>query len=163
VTNPRIRIRIHLDRQRLELLGNSGVLESWPISTARNGAGQLRDSGCTPLGRHRIRIRIGDGCPLNTVFIGRRPSGETYSPELDEAQPGRDWILTRILWLTGTEPGRNRGGPVDTLCRYIYIHGTPDSEPMGVPLSHGCIRMHNADLVSLFDQVRAGDVVDILP
>jgi hypothetical protein len=161
VTEPRIRIR--LDAQRLELLGNSGVLESWPISSARNGAGQLQDSGCTPLGRHRIRIRIGEGCPLNTVFIGRRPSGETYSPELAVARPGRDWILTRILWLTGTEPGRNRGGQVDTLRRYIYIHGTPDSEPMGVPLSHGCIRMHNADLVSLFDQLRAGDLVDILP
>lgn len=157
------RIRIHLEAQRLDLLAHGVTHASWPISSARNGPGQIVDSGCTPLGLHRIRIRIGDGCPLNTVFVGRRPTGEVYVPELADQHPGRDWILTRILWLTGCEPGRNRGGQVDTLRRYIYIHGTPDSEPMGEPLSHGCVRMRNLDLLTLFDQVRAGDLVEILP
>lgn len=160
MTEPRIRIR--LDTQRLELLDAGRVQAGWLISSARNGPGQRLDSGCTPLGRHRIRIKIGAGCALNTVFVGRRPTGETWTPALAQAHPGRDWILTRILWLTGSEPGHNRGGQVDTLRRYIYIHGTPDSEPMGVPASHGCIRMRNTDLIALFDLVRAGDEVEIV-
>jgi hypothetical protein len=157
------RIRIRLADQQLELLVGGRVEHRWSISSARNGAGQQRDSGCTPLGRHRVRIKIGAGCPANAVFVGRRHSGELYSPGLAARQPGRDWILTRILWLTGTERGRNRGGLVDTLRRYIYIHGTPDSEPMGVPASHGCIRMRNSDVLALFDRVQAGDLVDIVP
>ena len=161
MTEPRIRILI--DRQQLQLLDGGHVQASWSVSTAANGPGQQRDSGCTPLGRHRIRIKLGEGCPTGAVFVGRRHTGECYTPQLAAAQPQRDWILTRILWLTGLEAGHNRGGQVDTLRRYIYIHGTPDSEPMGVPRSHGCIRMRNADLISLFDQVRAGDRVDILP
>jgi hypothetical protein len=155
-------IRISLQDQRLRLLVDGRQIASYPISSARNGPGQQAGSGCTPLGRHRIRIRVGDGCPAGTVFVGRRRTGECYSAELAASQPGRDWILTRILWLTGTEHGRNRGGQVDTLRRYIYIHGTPESEPMGRPLSHGCIRMHDADLIDLFDRVRAGDAVEIL-
>lgn len=109
-----------------------------------------------------MRLRIGDGCPLGTVFRGRRPTGEIYDEALAAAYPGRDWILTRILWLTGCEPGRNRGGCVDTLRRFIYIHGCPDCEPMGEPRSHGCIRMRNCDLVALFDATAAGAAVEIL-
>ncbi|QVM98343.1 L,D-transpeptidase [Pseudomonas sp. B21-012] len=123
------------------------------ISTARNGAGELNGSGCTPRGRHQVRAKIGAGLPQGAVLRGRRWTGETWSAELHEQFPGRDWILTRILWLSGCEPGVNRLGPVDTFRRYIYLHGTPDSEPMGVPLSHGCVRLRNADLLSLFDQV----------
>jgi lipoprotein-anchoring transpeptidase ErfK/SrfK len=108
-----------------------------------------------------VRIKIGEGCPPGSVFVARRPTGEIYSDALAEAHPDRDWILTRILWLTGAEPGRNRGGAVDTLRRFIYIHGCPDSEPMGVARSHGCIRMRNTDLLELFDRVRAGTTVDI--
>ena len=137
------------------------VVARYPVSTACNGPGEQRDSGCTPRGRHRIRLRIGDGCPANTVFVGRRPTGEIYSAELAAQEPDRDWILTRILWLTGTEPGRNRGSGVDTLRRYIYIHGCPDSEPIGVPRSHGCIRMRSAHLVELFDLTPAGALVEI--
>jgi lipoprotein-anchoring transpeptidase ErfK/SrfK len=110
---------------------------------------------------HRVRIRIGDGCAVGAVFVGRRPTGEVYDASLARQHPKRDWILTRILWLTGLEPGRNRGGSVDTLRRYIYIHGCPDTEPMGEPCSHGCIRMRNADLIELFDQVSTGTVVEI--
>ncbi|MGF6591137.1 L,D-transpeptidase family protein [Pseudomonas sp. 2835] len=123
------------------------------VSTARNGAGELNGSGCTPRGRHQVRAKIGAGLPSGAVLRGRRWTGETWSPELHEQFPGRDWILTRILWLSGCEPGVNRLGPVDTFRRYIYLHGTPDSEPMGVPLSHGCVRLRNADLLNLFDQV----------
>jgi hypothetical protein len=155
-------LRIDLSAQTLELWAGDALLARHPVSTAANGPGERRGSGCTPRGRHRVRLKIGAGCPANAVFVGRRPTGELYSPELAAAEPGRDWILARILWLTGVEPGRNRGGEVDTLRRYIYIHGCPDGAPMGVPCSHGCIRMRNADLLTLFERVRNGTVVDIV-
>ena len=155
------RILVDLAAQRLTLLRDGETEAAWPVSTARNGPGEQLGSGCTPRGRHRVRIRIGAGEPVNAVFVGRRPTGEIYSPELAAQQPERDWILTRILWLTGCEPGFNRGGDRDTLRRFIYIHGTPGREPMGVPASHGCIRMRNADLLSLFDRVAAGTPVEI--
>jgi lipoprotein-anchoring transpeptidase ErfK/SrfK len=155
------RILVDLGFQSLTLMNGSGVLRRYPISTARNGPGEQRDSGCTPRGMHRVRIRIGAGCPEGTVFVGRRPTGEIYDAELARRYPQRDWILTRILWLTGTEPGRNRGGSVDTLRRYIYVHGCPDSEPLGTPRSRGCIRMRNRDLMDLFDLVSTGISVEI--
>lgn len=132
-----------------------------PVSTALNGAGERNGSGCTPRGCHRVRARIGGGLPSGAVLRGRRWTGEIWSPELHARFPGRDWILTRILWLSGCEPGYNRMGPVDTFRRYIYLHGTPDSEPMGVPLSHGCIRLRNADLLELFPRVPVGCTVQI--
>jgi len=136
-------------------------LHRYPISTARNGTGQKNGSQCTPLGRHIVRVRIGAGAAENTIFVGRRPTGERYTPELAAKYPGRDWILTRILWLSGCEVGFNRLGDVDTMRRYIYIHGSPDSVPMGVPGSHGCIRMRNADVIELFDRVPVGIPVEI--
>ncbi|MFO1422188.1 MAG: L,D-transpeptidase [Candidatus Competibacteraceae bacterium] len=154
-------IRVHVSDQRLELLEDGAVVASYSVSTARNGLGERRGSGCTPRGWHRIRIKIGAGLPLNAVFVGRRPTGEIYSSELAAGYPERDWILTRILWLTGLEPGFNRGGDYDTLRRFIYLHGCPDEAPMGIPLSHGCIRLRNPDLLELFDRVEAGDRVFI--
>lgn len=150
-------IRISIPDQRLTLVVGEKPLAAYPVSTARNGPGERRGSGCTPRGWHRIRIKIGAGLPTGAVFVGRRPTGEIYGPELAARHPERDWILTRILWLTGLEFGRNRGGECDTLRRFIYIHGCPDTAPMGVPLSHGCIRMRNRDLLALFDRVAAGD------
>lgn len=126
------------------------------VSTALNGVGERNGSGCTPRGWHRVVARIGDGLPINAVFVGRRFTGEVYSPALAEQHPSRDWILSRILWLQGLEIGRNRMGNVDSMRRYIYIHGTPDKEPMGRPESHGCVRMRNEDLLTLFDLVPAG-------
>ncbi|MBU3056016.1 L,D-transpeptidase [Pseudomonas indica] len=123
------------------------------VSTALNGAGELNGSGCTPRGLHQVRAKIGDGLPCGAVLRGRRWAGEVWSPALHEQFPGRDWILTRILWLSGCERGRNRLGHVDSFRRYIYLHGTPDSEPMGVPRSHGCIRLRNTDLLDLFPRV----------
>lgn len=149
---------VHIDirHQRLSLFEGERPVAWWPVSTARNGPGERTGSECTPRGEHRVRIKIGEGCADNAVFVGRRPTGERYSEQLARAHPRRDWILTRILWLSGCEPGRNRGGDCDTLRRFIYIHGCPDSLPMGIPGSHGCIRMRNADLIDLFAQVEAG-------
>ncbi len=147
---------ISITEQRCELWHNGDVVFTAPVSTALNGAGEQEGSGCTPRGWHLIRACIGDGQPVNAVFVGRRATGEIYTPVLGQQFPQRDWILTRILWLSGLEVGKNRSGNVDTMRRYIYIHGCPDSLPMGQPLSHGCIRMHNRDLLTLFEQVKPG-------
>lgn len=156
------RVAISLAEQTLLLLAPNGdELARYGVSTALNGPGQQNASGCTPLGEHYIRAMIGAGLPLNTVFKARRPTGELYTPELASAYPDRDWILSRILWLCGVERGRNRGPGVDTFRRFIYIHGTPDTEPMGVARSHGCIRMRNDDVADLFDRVAAGTRVTI--
>ncbi len=157
-----MKINISLAKQTLELLDDAGhLIRSYPVSTALNGAGEESGSNCTPRGRHVIRAKIGAGQPLNTVFTGRRPSGEIYSPQLGLQQPDRDWILTRILWLSGCEPGYNRLGTCDTMRRYIYIHGTPPERGVGNPVSHGCVNMLNEDLLDLFDRVSAGTMVQI--
>ncbi|WP_396622888.1 L,D-transpeptidase family protein [Marinobacter sp. W-8] len=159
---PGVTLSIDIANQFLKLATQSGdIIARYPVSTGLNGPGQADGSGCTPVGKHYVRARIGAGQPLNTVYRGRRPTGEIYSQSLASANPGRDWILTRILWLCGCEWGRNRGPGVDTFRRFIYIHGTPDSEPMGVARSHGCIRMRNTDIVELFDRVPAGTPVSI--
>jgi len=157
-----MKVNVSLSKQQLELLDDDGILlRHYPVSTAAKGAGEAFGSNCTPRGRHIIRARIGAGQPENTVFSGRRPTGEIYNPELGAQFPGRDWILTRILWLSGCEAGFNRLGKSDTMRRYIYIHGTPDTVALGKPASHGCIRMRNADLIELFDRVSAGTSVEI--
>ena len=158
-----MKIKIHISTQQLELLDDAGIVMSrYAVSTALKGAGEMSGSYCTPRGMHIIRARIGAGCAENTVFKGRRPTGEIYTPELGAKFPERDWILTRILWLSGCETGYNRLGDCDTMRRYIYIHGTPDTEPLGVAKSHGCIRMRNVDLLSLFDVVHVGTAVEII-
>jgi lipoprotein-anchoring transpeptidase ErfK/SrfK len=154
-------VEVSLAAQRLDLLRDGVAWKAYAVSTSKRGAGEVEGSQRTPRGRHVIRAKIGTGAPTNAVFRGRRPTGEVYSPELARAFPDRDWILTRILWLSGTEVGRNRLGNVDTMRRYIYIHGMPDSEPLGVPGSIGCIRMRNRDIVELFDLVPPGTIVDI--
>ena len=156
-----MQIHINLATQRLQLREDGLVLEDYPVSTARNGPGEIIGSECTPRGRHVIDEKIGDGCAQGTVFVGRRPTGEIYHPDLAQAESGRDWMLTRILWLRGMEPGRNVGGDVDSKARYIYIHGTPDETDMSRPGSRGCIRMYNRDVVALFDRVSIGTPVDI--
>ena len=154
-------IRIDLARQWLTLRDHGRVLLEAAVSTGAAGVGEQMGSFQTPRGQHRIRARIGAGAPVGAVFVGRRWTGEVYSPQLAAAHPGRDWILTRILWLCGCEPGRNRLGMVDTQRRYIYIHGTPDSTELGVPGSKGCVRMRNADLLRLYDLTPAGTPVDL--
>jgi hypothetical protein len=149
-------LRVDIPAQTLEWREEGRVLHCWPVSTARNGPGELRGSECTPRGWHRIRARIGAGEPLDTVFRGRRPTGEIYGPELEARYPGRDWILSRILWLGGLEPGFNRYGPVDTTWRYVYIHGSPDRGVTGEPASHGCVRLKTPDMIDIFERVPVG-------
>ena len=157
-----MKIAVHIPTQTLELRDDAGeLLRRYSVSTAANGAGELSGSFCTPRGRHVVRAKIGAGQPANAVFVARRPTGEVYTSDLGAQFPQRDWILTRILWLSGCEPGYNRLGVCDTMRRYIYIHGTPDTEPMGIPGSHGCIRMRNDELIELFDLVPAGTAVEI--
>jgi len=156
------KIVVSLPRQSLTLLDEQGkVVKRYDVSTSKNGAGEMNGSNCTPRGLHMIRAKIGGGLPLNTVFVDRRPTGEIYTPELAKLYPKRDWILTRILWLSGCEVGFNRLGNVDTMRRYIYIHGSPDTVKMGKTGSIGCIRMSNQDLLELFDKVTVGTRVDI--
>lgn len=150
----RASLRVSLAQQRLWMFdARQRVCFEAPVSTSALGAGETEDSGRTPRGWHQVRALIGAGVPVNGVLVGRRFTGEIYTEELGRAQPQRDWILTRILWLSGLESGFNRLGNCDTMRRYIYIHGTPQSEPLGVPRSHGCIRMHNEELLSLFERV----------
>ncbi|HEX7053999.1 MAG TPA: L,D-transpeptidase [Burkholderiales bacterium] len=157
------RIVIEAGRQELTLYEDERVLGRYPVSTAKNGLGEKNGSFCTPRGRHIIRAKIGAGQPENTVFVRRRPTGEIWSRELHEKYPGRDWMLTRLLWLSGCEPGKNRLGDVDTMRRYIYIHGSPETAEMGKPGSIGCIRMRNRDIIELFDLVPPYTPVDIRP
>ena len=157
-----MKLLVSVARQSMSLLDDLGVVvREYAISTAKAGVGEVSGSYQTPRGLHLIRAKIGAGEQENTVFVRRRPTGELWTPELTLAFPGRDWILTRILWLSGCEPGRNRLGCVDTMRRYVYIHGSPDTAEMGVPGSHGCIRMRNADIVELFDRVPCYTAVEI--
>ncbi|GAA0310835.1 L,D-transpeptidase [Psychrobacter aestuarii] len=163
-TNPYLHIDIAT--QTLSVYKDGTPQQRYRISSAKNGIGSQENSGCTPLGRHHIAEKIGTDLPMNSVFVGRVPTGEVYTPKLGAEHPERDWILTRILWLAGDEAGVNQGsnahGCCDTYQRYIYIHGTPDTEPMGAPLSHGCIRMRNTDMLELFDSVSVGTAVHIV-
>ena len=144
-------LEIDTAAQRLTVWQGRETACQCAVSTAANGTGEEEGSGATPLGWHTIRAAIGAGNPAGTVYRGRRPTGEVFSETLAAAHPGRDWILTRILWLSGLETGRNRGGNVDSQRRYIYLHGTPPGEPMGVPRSHGCIRLRDSELLALFE------------
>jgi L,D-transpeptidase YbiS len=154
-------IEVNLAAQLLTLHRPGFPLKSYSVSTAALGAGEALGSQCTPRGEHYIRARIGEGLPAGAVLVGRRATGEIYSEELARRYPERDWILSRILWLCGRQPGYNRLGSVDSMRRYIYLPGTPDSEPMGVPASHGCIRMRNRDVIELYSLVQAGTPVAI--
>lgn len=157
-----MRIEIDVPQQSMRVLESNTLSKTYVVSTAANGVGEKNGSECTPRGKHIIRAKIGENAKPDSVFVGRRLTGETYTPALREKFPGRDWILTRILWLSGTEPARNRLGQYDSMRRYIYIHGTPDDVEMGKPGSRGCIRMRNQDIVELFDWVQTGTQVLIL-
>jgi lipoprotein-anchoring transpeptidase ErfK/SrfK len=148
-----MKIDIDTEQQQLTVLEDGRATRRYTVSTSKNGLGERNGSFCTPRGRHIVRAKIGAGQPLGAVFVRRRPTGEVWTPELHARYAGRDWILTRILWLSGREPGKNRLGEVDTMRRYIYIHGTPDTAELGKPGSIGCVRMRNRDVAELFDLV----------
>ena len=149
-------IYVSVISQTLDVRHNGNSVMSVAVSTAANGTGEAHGSECTPRGWHQVRAKIGDNCPANTIFVGRRPTGEVYTPELAKTFPERDWILTRILWLSGLEPGFNRMGNVDTMRRFIYMHGCPDEDAIGQPGSHGCIKMRNQDVIKIYDLVPVG-------
>ncbi len=156
-----MRVVVNIATQTLQVFANEKLIKTFSVSTAKNGAGEVKGSEQTPRGKHIIRAKIGAEAPLNAVFVARRATGEIFSPALRAEHPNRDWILTRILWLSGKEIGKNRLGKVDTMQRFIYIHGTPDEEPMGEPQSHGCIRMRNQDVIELFNLLSIGTLVQI--
>lgn len=155
-------IKVDISHQTLSLLDGDDVIKEYQVSTAKNGAGEQMNSECTPRGQHIISEKIGAGFEADSVFVGRQATGELYRPELYGQFPNRDWILTRILWLSGCEQDRNKGGNVDSHDRYIYIHGSPDNIAMGTPGSRGCVRMRNRDIIELFDKVIKGTVVEII-
>ena len=159
--NKELTIEINIAEQKLRLFNGDDLVREYNVSTAKNGPGEQMDSECTPRGEHVIAEKIGDGSAVNSVFVSREPTGELYHPDLRAQFPDRDWILTRILWLSGTEQGRNQGGNVDSRDRFIYIHGSPDDVAMGQPGSRGCIRMRNDDVIELFNRVEAGTKVYI--
>jgi len=145
-------LRVDISKQSLYWMSvNNEILRSWPVATGLAGVGEQEGSGCTPRGWHRIRAKIGAGEDIRAVFRGRRPTGEIWSSELAAQFPDRDWILGRILWLCGEEPGFNRGGRVDTQRRFIYLHGVPDTKPVGVPASQGCVNLHPAAMLEVFE------------
>ncbi len=154
-------IEINLEKQTLCLRDSINIYKQYPVSTAKNGAGEVMDSECTPRGKHRVAEKIGASAKTNTVFVGRKDTGEIYTAALRTESPDRDWILTRILWLSGCESGQNQGANVDSYDRYIYIHGTPDDVDMNTPGSRGCVRMRNLDIIELFDLVKEGTEVNI--
>jgi lipoprotein-anchoring transpeptidase ErfK/SrfK len=154
-------IHINPTTQKLYLIEEGRTIKTFPVSTAKKGLGEQKNTNKTPRGWHTIRAKIGEGSPINTVFVGRRPTGEIYSPALGLLHPERDWILSRILWLSGLEPGLNRLGDVDSMQRYIYIHGCPDEVTLERPLSIGCVRMSNLDVIELYEDVPAGTRVFI--
>jgi len=156
-----ISLEVQISAQQMFVFKGQALIATYSISSAKNGVGEQRDSFQTPRGKHIVRAKIGAGMPVNSVFVGRRATGEIYSPALQEKFPQRDWILTRILWLSGLERGKNRLGSVDSMQRYIYIHGTPDQNILGKPHSNGCIRMRNTDVIALFELVEAGTIVNI--
>ncbi|TAN48550.1 MAG: L,D-transpeptidase [Methylococcaceae bacterium] len=161
MNTPAFYLRVSISRQCLDVMRHGRIVQTYPVSTAKNGPGEQRGSYCTPRGWHRIRAKIGAGLPLGAVLAGRRFTGEIYEEALAAEQPERDWILSRILWLGGLEPGKNRYGAVDSTWRYIYLHGSPDHGVSGQPASHGCIRLKNHDIVELFEQTPAGTAVYI--
>lgn len=160
LVNPRIEVKI--SEQKLYLFDGENLVKTYLVSTASAGIGCQKNSFQTPIGKHYIRAKIGADAPADAVFVARRPTGEIYSADLAEQFPARDWILTRILWLSGLEVGKNRLGEVDTMQRFVYIHGAPASEPMGVPASQGCVRLHTPELIELFDLVKVGTEVNLL-
>ena len=152
---------VNIAEQSMQLMQRDELIKTYQVSTALNGVGEQMGSECTPRGEHIITEKIGAGCEVNTIFIGRVPTGEVYEKGMREEFPDRDWILTRILWLSGCEPGCNQGGEVDSHDRYIYIHGTPDDVDMTIPGSRGCVRMRNDDIIELFDRIEVNTEVVI--
>ncbi len=154
--NPTQLLVVQAQSQIMHCYEGDELYKTYAVSTGKKGLGEKLGSECTPRGWHQIYSVIGLENAVNSVFVGRKWTGEIYTQKLAKQFPDRDWILTRILQLDGLEPGRNKEGDVDSLKRYIYIHGTPDTTALGTPGSHGCIRMRNSDVIELAHWVQLG-------
>jgi lipoprotein-anchoring transpeptidase ErfK/SrfK len=152
-------IRISATDSKLYLMSDQKITKSYPISIAKNGLGNLLNSNKTPLGLHEIKKKIGKGVPQNGILKARIPTGKLAKIIKEPIATNTDLVTSRILWLSGLEPGVNKGGNVDSYNRFIYIHGTPEEGLIGQPASHGCIRMYNKDVIELFDLVPVGTKV----
>jgi lipoprotein-anchoring transpeptidase ErfK/SrfK len=158
---PTTQLIIDSQQQKLIFLQDALILKTYPISTALKGLGEQKNSFQTPRGWHKVRAKIGSDQAIYSIFKARRPSGQIYDLNLARQYPNTDWILSRIIWLSGLEVGKNRLGNCDTMQRYIYIHGTSDEVSIGKPNSMGCIRMNNQDMLEVFDLVSVGQRVFI--
>ena len=154
-------ILIDISEQRLYLIKDSSIIESFPISSSKFGEGSIVNSYKTPLGRHKIKDKIGDNAALNTIFISRINTKRQAAIIRDDIDSEDDHVTSRILWLDGQEEGFNRGEGVDSYNRYIYIHGTHEEGLIGQKASHGCIRMFNNDVIYLYNIVKEGTNVYI--
>ncbi len=152
---------VSVHRQSMFHVRNGKLLKEYPISTAQNGLGSEKNSFRTPTGLHRISEKFGDGVPAFGVLKDRRFSGQV-ADTLAAGHQDRDQITSRVLWLEGLEPGHNRGGQRDSHERFIYIHGTSNEAAIGRPVSRGCIRMRNKDVIELYDQVPVGTRLVVL-
>lgn len=155
-------IKVNIQKQQLELSDETGkLLRVYPVSTSMYGTGSVEGSYQTPLGHHQVCEKYGDGCAEDEVFIGREPKGRLIELQHRDNDLPDDIITARILRLKGMQAGLNAGGDVDSYQRYIYIHGTPEEEKISQPVSHGCIRMRNQDIVELFELVKLNEDVFI--
>jgi L,D-transpeptidase catalytic domain len=150
---------VRIGGSTLQLRRKGAVVRSYVVSTSKRPPSNVANSLGTPCGLHEIAERIGGGQPPGMVFRSRVPTGRHFSEIAGEEGETRNLVTSRILWLRGLEPGVNLGGDVDTHKRYIYIHGTQREDRIGRPLSAGCVLMRNDDVIELYDQVRAGDLV----
>jgi len=148
--------------QTLRYYDGSGLLaRQYSVSTAKFGVGEQKNSYQTPRGWHKVCEKIGDGAEKDTIIFRQKITPWKYSETLHQQYPNKDWILTRVLWLCGMEPGLNQGGDVDSYDRYIYIHGAGAHVPFGTPSSLGCVRMKSDDVIELFDHTAVGTDVYI--
>ena len=153
---------VRIGTATLQFYRQGVLVKSYVVSTSKRPPSNIKNSLGTPRGLHEIAERIGAGQPPGMIFQSRVPTGQHFS-EFTQADDASDNLITsRILWLRGLEPGVNRGGEVDTYERYVYIHGTNRENRLGEPLSAGCVLMRNLDIVELYDDVRAGDLVFIV-
>jgi lipoprotein-anchoring transpeptidase ErfK/SrfK len=155
-------IYIGVKRQKLYLISDTTVILSFPISTSKYGVGSEKNSEKTPVGLHQIKTKVGEETPLNGIILGNAYTGKNATIITEEKSGKIDDVTTRALRLEGLEKNINKGGNVDSYSRSIYIHGTPEEGLIGTPASHGCIRMKNNDVITLFDKVKAGTYVIIL-
>lgn len=161
-TEPSTVLFISIENQELYYIRNKTVVNTFIISSSKYGTGNENGSNKTPLGIHKVKEKHGEDTPLNGIMVGRIFNGKIAKVYHDTTRSKTDDITTRILWLEGMEEGKNKGIGIDSYKRYIYIHGTSEEGRLGMPASHGCIRMKNKDIIDLYRIIEVGTLVLIL-